>query len=102
MTAPRAAILCMVLALAGCTKARNAQGEKLARTFCAACHAFPEPGLLGKATWQSGVLPKMALRLGVSSGSLYAQVASSPYMTVLDQPLPREDWDKIVAYYLAS
>ena len=102
MTSSRAAVLCMVLVLAGCAKARRSQGERLARTFCAGCHAFPEPALLPKATWQSGVLPKMAPRLGVSTGSLYSQVASSPYMTVLSPPLPREDWDKIVAYYLAT
>jgi len=92
----------MVLVLAGCAKARRSQGERLARTFCAGCHAFPEPALLPKGTWQSGVLPAMAPRLGVSTGSLSSKVSSSPYMTVLAQPLPREDWDKIVAYYLAT
>ncbi len=90
----------MVLVLAGCAKARRSQGERLARTFCAGCHAFPEPALLPKTTWQSGVLPKMAPRLGVSTGSLYSRVSSSPYMTVLSPPLPRDDWDKIVAYYM--
>lgn len=102
MKSSSAAVLCMVIALAGCAKARRSQGERLARTFCASCHAFPEAALLPKATWQSGVLPKMAPRLGVSTGSLYSQVSSSPYMTVLAQPLPREDWDKIVAYYMET
>jgi len=36
------------------------EGETLARTHCVTCHAFPEPSLLDKKTWDEGVLPKMA------------------------------------------
>src|SRR5258705_1235674 len=97
MTSSRAAVLCMVLVLAGCAKARRSQGERLARMFCAGCHAFPEPALLPKTTWQSGALPKMAPRLGVSTGLLYALGSSSPYMTVVSPSRLIEAWVKDVA-----
>ena len=41
------------------------QGETLAKQYCASCHLFPEPQLLDKKTWQDGVLPNMAMRLGI-------------------------------------
>jgi hypothetical protein len=82
----------------GCGRA--SRGERLARTYCSACHAFPEPALLAKRTWQTGVLPQMAPRLGVSSKSLYAEVARNPNMTVLTRTVSEADWEKIVAYYV--
>src|SRR5690242_7022194 len=57
------------ISLGGCHARYGSAGEKLARTYCAACHAFPEPGLLDKETWRSGVLPQMAARLGIRSES---------------------------------
>jgi aminoglycoside 6'-N-acetyltransferase I len=97
-----AVLLAAAVVLAGCAGGGTRKGEKLARTYCAACHAFPEPSLLDKNTWQTGVLPQMAPRLGVSSGTLYSQVTRDPHMTVLTRPVSRQDWDKIVAYYLAT
>ena len=90
------------LILGGCSGARTAQGERLARTYCAACHTFPEPALLGKMTWRTGVLPQMAPRLGVSTGSLYGAMSRNPHMTVLTHAVSQRDWEKIVSYYLAS
>jgi hypothetical protein len=83
----------------GCRAEYRSEGEKLARTNCAACHAFPEPRLLDKKTWEQGVLPRMAPRLGVMSASLSDEMARDPQMVVLNKALPREDWDKIVAYF---
>src|SRR5438034_10584776 len=85
--------------LAGCHGPQRSEGERLARTYCAACHAFPEPQLLDKATWQSGVLPAMALRLGVPTTSSFNEVLRNPNLTVLTQAVSAEDWGKIVAYY---
>ncbi|HWC74856.1 MAG TPA: VCBS repeat-containing protein [Gemmatimonadales bacterium] len=93
------AIAALVL---GCSGVRKSQGAKLARAYCAACHTFPEPALLDKKTWQTGVLPAMAPRLGVSSGSLRGAIARDPLMPVLTQPIASNDWEKIVAYYLAT
>jgi len=40
-------------------------GDALARQYCGSCHLFPEPQLLDKKTWRDGVLPNMAMRLGM-------------------------------------
>jgi len=40
-------------------------GEALAKKYCASCHLYPEPQLLDKKTWREGVLPNMAMRLGI-------------------------------------
>ncbi len=89
---------------ASCDRAPRSDGEKLARTYCAACHAFPEPRLLDKTTWQSGVLPQMAQRLsvGAQSQSLSQAMSRDPLMTVLPGGIAEKDWEKIVAFYLAG
>ncbi len=90
--------------LASCERTHTSDGEKLARTYCAACHAFPEPQLLDKQTWRSGVLPQMAQRLGVGaqSQSLSQAMSRDPLMAVLPGGIAEKDWEKIVEYYLAS
>ena len=39
--------------------------EKSARTYCGSCHAYPEPDLLDKATWDEYVLPRMGYMMGI-------------------------------------
>ena len=87
------------LSLASCDRPHGSEGERLARTYCAACHAFPEPRLLDKESWETGVLPQMALRLGVSTGSLFDQTRRNPHMMVLPTSVSEEEWEKIVGYY---
>src|SRR3954452_8458752 len=85
--------------VAGCNRSSASPGEKLARTYCGACHAFPDPQLLDKRTWQEGVLPQMAPRVGVNATSLAAVMSRSPYMAVLGSHVSNEDWQKIVGYF---
>ncbi|MGB3777881.1 MAG: VCBS repeat-containing protein [Tunicatimonas sp.] len=40
-------------------------GRQLSVQHCGTCHAYPEPGLLDRATWQNYVLPRMGHRLGI-------------------------------------
>ena len=40
-------------------------GEKLAKVYCATCHAYPEPALLDLGSWQNHVLPRMGYMLGI-------------------------------------
>ena len=93
------------LGLAGCALASCERrpaptpGEKLARTYCAACHVFPEPGLLDKRSWQEGVLPQMAPRLGVPSKTLFDERFRNPKLTVLTVSLDTLQWEQIVSYY---
>jgi hypothetical protein len=94
-----AALVLACSVLAHCSSPQ-AQGERLARQYCAACHAFPDPALLDKKSWQAGVLPQMAPRLGAGEQSLSAQMSRNPQMTVLTSAVSRDQWEKIVAYYL--
>ena len=94
------AVVVALLFVTGCGS-HERQGERLARTYCAACHMFPDPQLLDKATWQNGVLPAMAPRLGIPARSLTEEMSRSPQMVVLTRGVSRADWDKIVAYYVA-
>jgi hypothetical protein len=86
--------------LAGCDRPYESEGERLARSYCAACHAFPEPQLLAKKTWEAGVLPQMAPRLGVGTPSLSDDALRNPHLVVLTKPVSEKNWQKIVGYYL--
>lgn len=88
------------LLLVGCGGPRRSEGEKLARTRCATCHAFPEPHLLTKDAWRTGVLPQMAPRLGVSTSGSFNEALRNPHMTVLPKGASAGEWEQIVRYYL--
>ena len=73
------------------------------------CHLFPEPSLLDTATWKNHVLPNMGWRLGIrkSGDDPYRDMEPDEATLVKSQnvypnsPLiPKENWQKIVAYYL--
>ena len=88
--------------LAGCTRTRTSDGARLARANCSVCHAFPEPALLDKKTWQDGVLPQMAIRVGARMATSPRAAFTNPYMLVLPRAVPQADFDKIAAYYRDS
>ncbi|HEV7836513.1 MAG TPA: hypothetical protein VGO75_00480, partial [Gemmatimonadaceae bacterium] len=94
------ALLLVLLAPTSCNRPAKSDGEKLARTYCAACHAFPEPRLLDKKTWEAGVLPQMGQRLGRSPATLFEETSRNPQMMVLNKAVSEEEWEKIVRYYL--
>jgi hypothetical protein len=78
------------------------EGEALARTNCAACHAFPEPKLLDQKTWVNNVLPKMAKLMFVESKPNDATGTSGNVTTSEVNPnqlFPYKNWEKIVRYY---
>jgi hypothetical protein len=86
-------------------------GRQLAQAYCQGCHLFPEPTLLDKESWERGVLPNMGMRLGVLgfwdnpySGMDTDEIAAARQAGVFaDTPLVApQDWEKIVAYYLAA
>ena len=45
--------------------AASQRGRELAQKYCAACHLFPEPGLLTKTAWIHHIQPEMAKWLGL-------------------------------------
>lgn len=85
----------------------NLSGEELAKIHCGSCHVFPEPKALPRAIWMSGVLPKMALRLGMSdymaemmnysNDEMMAIVNSGVYPQ--NAIIAKADWEKILKYY---
>lgn len=87
-------------------------GKVLAETHCARCHALVEPSALHKASWRDDVLPSMGHRMGIFKGdhqpdSLFARGLAGDIVRKAniypEQPiLAREDWDKIVAYYVEN
>ncbi len=105
MFAPSSVVWCRVvltlgcITLASCGRSSQTAGEKLAQANCAVCHMFPDPQLLDKKTWVSGVLPQMAPRLGLPAGSLYEETSRNPYVTVLPRPISQTDWQAIVRFY---
>src|SRR5688500_363070 len=71
-------------------------GEALARQYCGSCHAFPEPFLLPKKSWELQVLPAMGKLMGLQFFN------GVPYQDVYDEvkgTLPVSDWQRIVDYY---
>ena len=87
-------------------------GEELARIYCVSCHQYTAPDLLDKKTWQTGVLPHMALRLGIITDTL----TLAGYQAQLEQQeegvkvgylpatpvLSVTEWKKIVAFYAST
>lgn len=88
----------LAYAVVGCRGPYKSDGEKLAHSYCAACHAFPDPGLLDKRTWRTGVLPQMLERL---SGQAFSVAQPrNPYMSVLAKAVPKDQRDLIAEFYV--
>ena len=88
------------LFLLGCTtKDKHAEGEKLARSYCASCHLFPDPTLLPRRVWGEKILPNMGLQIGMAHGPIYSY-GNPEANKNLNPIMPQEEWDKIVHYYL--
>ena len=91
-------------------KPSNLSGKILAQTYCVSCHILPEPQLLPKGIWEKGVMPNMALRLGLGNRMGYLMgLNSEEMMAVLEAGsypenpvLAPEDFKKIVDYYVEN
>ena len=81
---------------------KQSEGEKLAQTYCASCHLFPEPSLLDKTTWKNNIMPIMAQQMGLQivNGEVYPDIqkgADGKFESVAS--VTPEDWAKITAFY---
>lgn len=80
------------------------KGERLANTYCSSCHVFPEPGLLTKKIWETSVLPRMGVQLGLNTFDYQMDVHVNDLTTFI-KTLPaapvisENEWDHIVQYY---
>jgi hypothetical protein len=89
---------------------KESKGEALAKLQCASCHQFPEPSLLDQTTWQTSVLPKMAIRMGVrplidlQEELNYDEIIAIKEANIIpEKPLvSADDWNEIVNYYIAN
>lgn len=79
--------------------------ERIARMYCGYCHAFPDPSLLDRATWDKSVLPLMEFHMGDISKNIIARIHPEDMDEVLSslpsRPMANaEDWQLIRDYYL--
>ena len=86
------------------------EGERLAKIHCAACHQYPEPGLLPRQTWEQHVLPRMGYMLGIypdaetrktlieegEGGKAVIEAGVFPEQPLLDTV----SWQKIKSFYI--
>jgi hypothetical protein len=79
-------------------------GERLARVLCAACHLFPEPGLLDRDTWFQGPMPWMMSVTGLSPGGLPQGIDGESIrksgLVFCSSPVSKDEFGMIPAYYL--
>lgn len=77
--------------------------ESLAIRHCSSCHAFPDPSMLDKKTWETGVFPEMAFRMGLDVSRL-PQTNELELHEILKAlpPTPlvtQHEWESILKYY---
>ena len=91
-------------------KPSKLSGKELAQNYCVGCHQLPEPQLLSKGIWQKGIMPNMALRLGLGNQMGYLMGLNNDEMMATmeagvypENPvLAPEDFKKIVDYYVQN
>jgi len=84
----------------------QAAEHPLAKAVCGACHLYPEPELLDRATWVNETLPRMKIRLGLSPKDL----EEHPEAALLKESggfptaplITPEEWESIVEFYKSS
>lgn len=85
---------------------RQPEGERVARQYCGSCHLFPEPSLLDKNAWETGVLPEMAFRMGIEYSKLSTLSSDDQREVMLTLPqkpmVKEEEWELIKQYYLTN
>ena len=92
----------LIIVLYSCSQTaaekRVQNGKQLARVYCSTCHAFPDPNLLDKKSWFSGVLPKMGSLMG------FRQFESATYFEddYVRRSIALADWNDIVRYYVSA
>lgn len=90
----------------------NLTGKQLATVHCGRCHLFVDPAELPRSSWKNDVLPSMGHRLGIYKGnhqpdSLFDRgiggtVVRRANIYPEQALLAKEDWNKIVSYYLSN
>jgi hypothetical protein len=84
---------------------KNKTDEQLAKQYCGSCHLFPDPSLLDKKSWEKGVLPRMAFRMGMNNMNIISYVPQTDFEAVFSilpqKPMVTEkEWLAITNYFL--
>ena len=104
----------LILGLRSCNQDRPIianvdRGATLARVHCTPCHAYAEPNLLPKGTWEKYVLPRMGYMLGVYENELQRDaLIEQEAVAIIEQKnifptaaqISDQDWADIQAFYL--
>jgi hypothetical protein len=98
-------IITLIIVIVSCSSSEK-KAEGLAKQYCASCHIFPDPSLLDKKTWEKGVLPQMAFRMGIETELL--QSINENDLPEVIKSLPSkpmvtdEQWQRIKDYYISN
>jgi len=83
------------------------KGQQMAKMFCQSCHMLPDPSLVDAKTWEKGVLPQMAPRLGIFTYGFQTyprsrdlEIGANFYPS--HPVLKLADWQNILDYYEAT
>ncbi len=95
------------LSLVACQQSQEEKEEAIAKKTCGSCHKFPDPSLLDKKTWETGVLPEMSYRLGLGNRfELMSRISEEQYQSAIQlnvypetPSISQEEWQAIVNYY---
>jgi hypothetical protein len=89
------------LSLWSCGK-KVEEGEALAKTYCASCHALPSPATLPKNVWKLSTLPYMGILMGIEDeiANLPTPLKDYAILRPSTSMISKEDYEKIKAYYI--
>ena len=97
--------ICLIsLILFSCQQTQEEKEEAIAKKTCGSCHKFPDPSLLDKKTWETGVLPEMSYRLGLGNRfELMTRISDEQFQSAMQlniypetPSISQEDWQAIV------
>lgn len=107
------AVAILMIAI-GCNnqQTNSNDGKQLAETYCGSCHVVPTPDLLDKYSWQTYMLPRMGVFLGIVEHDSLIDVLleDGPGRDIVkrtgvfpEKPmLSNEEWEQIKNYYLSN
>jgi hypothetical protein len=100
--------ICLLsILLINCQQTQEEKEEAIAKKTCGSCHKFPDPSLLDKKTWETGVLPEMSYRLGLGNRfELMTRISEEQFQSAMQlntypetPSITQEEWQAIVNYY---
>lgn len=107
-------ILFITTVVLSCTTNTNNtnKGKELSKIYCGSCHMVPSPDLLDKHSWETYMLPRMGVFLGIVEHDSLIDVLleDGPGREIVKQSgifpekpmLSNEEWESIKTYYITN